>query len=297
MFITRGLNSNAKEVSGHEMYGTKVTKIAYQKNSWLISGTTSAPDGYKVLATPTAKNNMNYGSQVSETNAKAVYPKVKNGKFKLIVSPDDAVDPDNSRTGEKTKLAIFAVDSFSEDAIDVPNWSKIMLTDSKNIFVLKLKQKQVDYINYLDKTDDNSSSESTETSSSQNGSSSSESSSSENNNYPDVNVTFPNGILNSSETELTETQFHLDGKVTDLGADGIGNYHILITAKNDSEPKYLLVVDHKKTGRVNLNDKISFDGSATGLGSINSSQIDAGLSEEYHNQKVALLDADKVKIN
>lgn len=69
-----------------------------------------------------------------------------------------------------------------------------------------------------------------------------------------------------------------------------------MTAKHDSTPKYLLVVDHKKTGKVVLEDKITFNGSATGLESFSSSQIDAGLSEQYHGQKIAYLNADKVKI-
>lgn len=35
---------------------------------------------------------------------------------------------------------------------------------------------------------------------------------SKDNKYSNVNVAFPNGNLNSTETTLSETQFHLDGK-------------------------------------------------------------------------------------
>lgn len=115
--------------------------------------------------------------------------------------------------------------------------------------------------------------------------------------YPDVNTALPNGILNYSTSTLIQTQFKLTGTVTDLGADGMKQYHILITGDGDSKPEYLLVIPGKKTGKVTLDDDITVWGGASGVSKLNQTQVNVGISPSYKNTKVALLMADKVEIN
>lgn len=285
-FIADVFNVPYTTVADHTVYALKITNITYKKDKWVVSGKTPAPNGYKVLATPISKSNLNYNSQVAESMNSSDYPKVKNGKVKFLISPDDTVDPDNGRSGEKTKIAIFVVNRLSQasdDSVDMPSWSKSLVRKRSNMFFLKLKQKQVNYMN--DESDDSISSADKRNHDSKSSI------------YPDVNKAFPKGVFNYSESDLISKQFHIEGTVTDVAADNMKNYHILITSAHDSEPKYLLVINYKKTGRVDQNDRISFKGVATGFGSINSSQINEGISEKYYEQKIVLLQADKVTIN
>lgn len=113
-----------------------------------------------------------------------------------------------------------------------------------------------------------------------------------NNEYPTIQTAFGQENIMSQPTSKLFTGVRISGSVTDLGADSLGNYHVLLITGGN---KFLIVENHKKFGgKVVLDDKLTIYGSLNGKGSVNSNQINSGISRAYSGDKVILVLPDKI---
>jgi hypothetical protein len=152
--------SSGKVKSGNQtIYSTKITKIkATSDGDWIVSGSTSAPDGTKIIAVSATSS---YKENASATSDPYKWPKAKNGKFKMHVDAITAVDGTAYKKGKKVKVDIMGLSNYKKNNnSEVP--SKIIKDFKKSFeaYTLTLTAKQVSYINSLDDDSDSSSDDS-----------------------------------------------------------------------------------------------------------------------------------------
>ena len=119
--------------------------------------------------------------------------------------------------------------------------------------------------------------------------STSHSESSSGNQYKDINSLFDvNDMSKYSDDDLFASDVILPNfYVKDIGADKMGEYHLLLTPTEKSEQEFLAVGKTKQ--KISVGSTISIKGTISGRGTINQNQINVGINEKYINNKVILL--------
>lgn len=110
------------------------------------------------------------------------------------------------------------------------------------------------------------------------------------------NITTKYDVTNMSQysdSQLTEAVSLKKFYVKDLGADKMGDYHILLTPAKNSDQYFLVVTEKKK--KLHVGQKISLQGMLNGRGTINHNQVASGISSAYANEKVVMYQADSYK--
>jgi hypothetical protein len=134
----------------YKIYDTKITTVSETSDhEWLVKGTTSAPKGSKIIVTPSKSSNMMYGDSVGQSTSSANWAKVKNGAFKVVITPNDVTDSVEAKTGQKTDVAIFAIPNYKKSWTDTDVSHKIIKAYKKEFdpAVLSLTKGEADYIN------------------------------------------------------------------------------------------------------------------------------------------------------
>lgn len=92
----------------NDIYQVKVTKTGTdQFDNWTVKGTTSAPDGAKIIAVGKDADPQSNAA----SNGLSEWSKVHNGEFKTHIDPTDATDPDIKK-GQKCKVYLFAITNY-----------------------------------------------------------------------------------------------------------------------------------------------------------------------------------------
>jgi len=139
-FLT-GCQKSHVRVGKYEMYRTSITKIKYVKNGdftdnyWKIKGTTTAPDGAKIIIASSNKKGLNYRTPAGVSD-NVEWPKVKNGKFSAIVEPMNVVgnEFEKVKSGQKTAMAIMAVTGFNKSFGDTYTVPKVLMNSFDKSF-------------------------------------------------------------------------------------------------------------------------------------------------------------------
>lgn len=107
---------NQKVTSGkNDIYQVKVTKTSTNDvDNWVVKGTTSAPDGAKVIAV--GKDDDLHSNAASDSSL-THWSKVRNGKFKAHISSTDATGT-NVKANQKCKVYLFAVTNYRKISFD-----------------------------------------------------------------------------------------------------------------------------------------------------------------------------------
>lgn len=153
-------SSKSTKSGDRTIYSTKITKVrSTSDGDWIVSGTTSAPDGTKIIAVSATSSDKENASATSDSDK---WPKAKNGKFKMHVDAITAVDGTTYKKGKKVKVDIMGISNYKKDNdSEIP--SEIIKNFKKNFQAdtLTLTSKQVSYINSLDDYEDDYDSDST----------------------------------------------------------------------------------------------------------------------------------------
>lgn len=111
-----GNSSSVHKVAGYKMYSVNVKSVKEDKDDheFTVTGTTDAPDGSKIYAASTDTSYVEYGSNAaSSTDDITSWAKVKNGKFKANVDPNNLYYG-KFTTGQKVSAYIFAIQGFNQ---------------------------------------------------------------------------------------------------------------------------------------------------------------------------------------
>lgn len=144
-------SSNGIKYKSNTLYNTKITKIVSDDGYWKIKGTTNAPNGAKIIATPTNKDSGNYGmNQTAYTDLKK-YSRVRNEKFstKVTTIGSTKYSFDKFEDGQKSKMNIFAITKYNKD-FNLPSISAKLLSKANRSFepkTLKISLEQIKYLN------------------------------------------------------------------------------------------------------------------------------------------------------
>lgn len=119
--------------------------------------------------------------------------------------------------------------------------------------------------------------------------STSHSESSNDNQYKDINSLFDvNDMSKYSDDDLFASNVILPNfYVKDIGADKMGEYHLLLTPTENSQHEFLAVGEAKQ--KIRVESTISIKGTITGYRAVNQTQINVRIDEKYINNKVILL--------
>ena len=189
-------NKSSKEHNAkvnYSLYQVKSTKTTSDSGEFILQGTTAAPDGSKIVATPLSTDNVNYNQSFSyskNNDGESSWATVKDGKFNLRIDPIDAYSEDSYPKGQVTKILLFAVDNYQHPYKRNLKIPKNILTSARKKFnpiKLTIDASQAKYFyNLLEKDKESSSQEeSDESSSSSDSDDSDESSSSDDNSSAD----------------------------------------------------------------------------------------------------------------
>jgi hypothetical protein len=262
-------SSKHKKVGSSQVYSTSISSVKTDSSGdWVIKGTTSAPDGAKIIATPTSDTNANYGDNGSQSKDLAAWPKVKNGKFTALL---DVVDISNSTTGKvgnTTRVAVVAVSNYNHHWDNAKVSSKIVdaAKSESSLISLKIDKRLSSYVASLDDDSDNSTSDSTDGStSSSSGSSESSSNSSQQFNAGDYNSAITYDQLARNPKQYKGEKISLTGEVFQVTERKSEN-DLLISINGDSDD--MVMIGYKPSimngSRVLENDKITFYGTSIG---------------------------------
>ena len=240
------------------IYDTRVNKTTVSDHEWKITGTTSAPDGAKIIVTPTSKSNLDYGENGATNYDEINWAKVKNGKFTAYVNPLDVTMSEKS--GNQTKVAVMAVTGYSKKYDDdVSSKAVSAFTKQFETYKLKMSSSQAKYIKSLDDEDDDSSSSS---SSSSTDSSSVSSDSSTQVSY--TPVTYEQ--LARNENDFMDQKVSITGNVIQVQDDGaVQTIRVSMDDVSDSVVMVQLSSKVLNGTRVLEDDNITINGKYVGL--------------------------------
>ncbi|MDN4554947.1 hypothetical protein QYI97_12025 [Lacticaseibacillus paracasei] len=115
--------------------------------------------------------------------------------------------------------------------------------------------------------------------------------------YADIHSKFSDDtILSQPESDLSSGKAYVLNHyyIKSLGADSLGNYHLLLSNDESSDPRFLVVFDPDKGQKFSEGTYINAYGILNGVSIVNSSQIKSGISPEYSGQKAVLFLPDHV---
>ncbi|MBA2913406.1 hypothetical protein [Limosilactobacillus frumenti] len=143
-FLTVILAGCGNKVSSgkSDIYKVDVTKTTVNAaDHWIVSGTTSAPDGAKIVAQGPAK--LNAASKINDY----AWAKVKNGKFKAEISPRLVLDVAKSH---KVKVYLFAITNYKKEVADsVPQKYLTAYKSKFDLHTFKLSKAQYRFVNSM----------------------------------------------------------------------------------------------------------------------------------------------------
>lgn len=262
-------SSTVKEVGGHKIYTTKVNKVKENDtHDWVLSGTTKAPNGTKIIVTPSDSDSVNYGEVAAESTAGASWAKVKNGKFIVVVDPL-VLTIDKEKAGKKIKAEVFAISNYNKSWTSVSVSKKIVSAAKKNSkpVSLTISSKQEKYYKSLNSE---SSSDSSDSSSASSLSSSSSSSSDDLSSY-NTGITYDQLARTPKQYKGQKVTF--TGEVVQVLEDS-GYTELRLAVNGDSNN--IILVDMKNKilngSRVLENDLVTVYGESYGLTSYKSTQ-------------------------
>lgn len=265
--LSHGLGNGtaeSKKVGNYQIYKVKVTSIKRDSyHNWLVRGTTSAPNGAKIMVTPYDETSLMYGELSSESPTLASWEKVNNGKFAVLADPVGLTNAVNPSAGSRTKVSIFAITNYHKPWTE-PSVSKriVRAANSFGYTHLTVDSNMANYIKSLGSKKKSHSDSSDSTSSSSSTSNDSTASSSSSVNYR-TDITYdqlartPDNFKNTSLTLTGEVIQVTEGKhETDLRVAIDGNYDDIVYIAYD--PSIM------NKSRVLENDKIQFYGTSEG---------------------------------
>ena len=143
-FLTVILTGCGDKVSSgkSDIYKVDITKTSVNAaDHWIVSGTTSAPDGAKIVAQGPAE--LNAASKVNDY----AWAKVKNGKFKAEISPRLILDVAKSH---KVKVYLFAITNYKKEVGDSVPKKYLKAYKSKfDLHTFKLSKDQYHFVNKM----------------------------------------------------------------------------------------------------------------------------------------------------
>lgn len=215
IFMTGCSNKDQHVISGdYGIYEVKVTKTTTDENGdWIVSGTTNAPDGSKIIATNDSDDDLTTNEA---DDGYGDWSKAKNGKFKATIDSVSFVDTSNSKVGKQVKIALFAIENYHKGVSDDLSSSIIKdFNDNYKPTTLSLSKSQVKYLKSLDEDDDESDSSSIDDNDNNSASASVAKSESE------------DSISNIDETSSNDSRNHGDLETSQQGSI-IGNSRTMI---------------------------------------------------------------------
>lgn len=258
--------SSGVKVGNQSLYSTKIGKVTEDSNNnWVLSGTSKAPNGAKIIVTPANTESLDYKQVSAESKSLASWAKVENGKFTVLVDPVELIDGDESQ-GQTIKTIVFAISNYNKAWTKSQISGKIASTAKKNFNtkVLTVSSKQASYYSSLGK-DSSSSSTSSESSSS--------SSSSATNDLSSYNTGITYDQLARTPKQYKGQKVTFTGEVVQVLEDG--GYTGLRLAVNGNTDNIILVDMKNKVlngSRVLENDLVTVYGESYGLTSYKSTQ-------------------------
>ncbi|MFT9412157.1 hypothetical protein [Liquorilactobacillus hordei] len=260
-------SSTVKKVGSHKIYTTKVNKIKENEtHDWVLSGTTKAPNGTKIIVTPSDSDSINYGEVAAESTAGASWAKVKNGKFTVVVNPL-VLTVDKEKAGKKIKAEVFAISNYNKSWTSSSVSKKIVSAAKKNskAISLTISSKQEKYYKSLNSESSSDSSDSSSTSSSSSSSSSDDLSS--------YNTGITYDQLARTPKQYKGQKVTFTGEVVQVLEDS-GYTELRLAVNGDSNN--IILVDMKNKilngSRVLENDLVTIYGESYGLVSYKSTQ-------------------------
>lgn len=160
IFMMGCSNKDQHVISGdYGIYEVKVTKITTDGNGdWIVSGTTNAPDGSKIIATNDSDDDLTTNEADDDYGD---WSKAKNGKFKATIDSVSFVDTSKPKVGKQVKISLFAIENYHKGVSDDLSSSIIKdFNDNYKPTTLSLSKSQVKYLKSLDEDDDESDSSS-----------------------------------------------------------------------------------------------------------------------------------------
>lgn len=242
------------------IYDTTVNKTTVSDHEWKITGTTSAPDGAKIIVTPTSKSNLDYGENGATNYDEINWAKVKNGKFTAYVDPLDVTMSEKS--GNQTKVAVMAVTGYSKKYDDhVSSKAVSAFTKQFETYKLKMSSSQAKYLKSLGSDDDDTDYDSTSDDSTV---SSSESSSSSTNLSSYQEVTYDQ--IARTPDDYQDKEVKLSGQVMQVQNDA-GGAIVLMWQNDDSDSLVMVYIDEADmptNGKILEDDEVTIYGHGDG---------------------------------
>ncbi|MFT8609960.1 MAG: hypothetical protein ABF690_10100 [Liquorilactobacillus nagelii] len=277
---SKSSDNSSVQTGNHKLYSVKVNKVAENDtHDWVLSGTSKAPNGTKIIVTPSNPESLDYGEVGAESKARASWAKVEDGKFTVLVDPVEIIDGKETQ-GQKVKASVFAISKYNKPWTHAQISKKIVSTARKNFQpkTLTVSSGQAHYYASLDK-DSSSSSSSTSSKPSSSSSSSSENSSQP---YGSIHLTNIKALAVSQDTYDKNSQHYL---VKHNNKYYLVNY----TGKNYYDSKGNEAVSGAT---------ISFKGDETGYGNITKSLVNEDKDfEAYQGQKVIIVESNHLSVS
>ncbi|MFT8824754.1 hypothetical protein [Liquorilactobacillus mali] len=269
LFILVGCSNNDSIKAGNQtLYSTDINKIkADSSGSWVVTGTTTAPDGAKILSVPTFGNYKANAATSYDINS---WARVKNGKFKVYI--DSTINSGSLKSGDKKKFIIFAVTKYKKaiDAVVPKNIQKKVnkqfskttakVTSSQEAYSSSLE----DYL-YSDSSSDSSSSVENSSSSVEDSSSYDSSSSSADSSISYQAVTFDQIARNPDDYEYKGVK--VQGQVMQVQNSDDGGAIVLLWMNDDSNSLIMVNIDEDympANGNILEDDEIIINGLGNG---------------------------------
>lgn len=120
---TKAKSYGGKNIGKYTIYKANVDKVTLSDDlpDFVVSGTINAPDGTKVYASTPEKGTFSYGENAaSKTDDILSFAKVKNGKFKVEISPESIKINGKSGYTQKQKISamIFGIGGLDKKSFD-----------------------------------------------------------------------------------------------------------------------------------------------------------------------------------
>ncbi|MCL0330670.1 hypothetical protein [Apilactobacillus xinyiensis] len=116
---------------------------------------------------------------------------------------------------------------------------------------------------------------------------------SNNSEYPEFSSQYPDDLGEYTSEQLTNKQVRFTGKIYGLSADSMGDYMVML--KNDAGQLMYISYDHKDSGKVVLNQKLTVYGATNGLSHVRNQDVDnLGVPSGDLGKPMLLMSADKV---
>lgn len=115
--------------------------------------------------------------------------------------------------------------------------------------------------------------------------------------YADIHSKFADDtILSQPESDLSNGNAYVLNHyyIKSIGADNFGEYHLLLSNDESSDPRFMVVYKPSTGQKLIEGTYLSVYGVLNGVGVVNTSAINSGISPEYAGQKVVLFLPDHV---